>query len=148
MDESYVLMQRLDSTEPDWPCLQLLAQLWVAAFWAAPERADEACLGEAVRRFAGAMVAAGTCSAAASEQLAARLLEAGDGLARQEGPSLAFVLATTQLCGKAKYFELDFDGIGQLSYCPDTRVLTLPLMEVKIAPTKGALDASLYGCRC
>ena len=51
-----------------------------------------------------------------------------------------------QLCD-APLFELDFDGIGQLSYCANTGVLAVPLMEVKIAPAKGrvASPAPLLG---
>ena len=139
-DDTLDLRHRLDGAEPDWACLQQLAWLCEARR-SAPKRADEACVAGAVRRFAAEMAAAGTLSAAAGEQLAARLLQEGDGRMRSAGPSLAFVVATAQLCD-APLFELDFDGVGALSYCADTCVLNAALMEVKSAPTKGALVAA------
>ena len=140
-DDTYNLRQRLHSAGPDWPCVEQLARLYEAGFLAAPQRADEACVAGATHRFAAEMAAAGSLSAAAGERLAARLLADGNGPTRSEGPSLAFVVATAQLCD-APLFELDFDGVGALSYCADTCVLNAPLMEVKSAPAKGALVAA------
>lgn len=97
-DDTLDLWQRLDGAEPDWPRLQQLARLFESGFLVAPQCDDEACVAGAVRRFAAEMAAAGTLSAAAGEQLAARLLEQGDGSMRSAGPSLAFVVATAQLC--------------------------------------------------
>jgi hypothetical protein len=137
-DDTHNLRERLRAPEADWACLEELARLWEVALQAAPTCADEACVASALRGFARQMAAAGTTSAAEGEALAARLLEAGDKRARRPGPSLAFVVATTQLCD-TPLFELDFDGVGAVSYYPDTCVLAVPLMEVKVAPVKGAL---------
>lgn len=136
-DDTLDLRQRLGGAEPDWPCLQQLALLFASKFEVAPQCADEACVALALHHFATEMAAAGTLSAAAGEQLAAGLLEESDGRAWRAGPSLAFVVATAQLCD-APLFELDFDGVGQLSFCADTGVLAAPLLEVKTAPAKGA----------
>ena len=148
-DDTLDLRQQLDGAKPDWPRLLQLARLYEAGFLVAPQREDEACVASAARRFAAEMAAAGSLSAAAGERLAARLREEGDGRTRSEGPSLAFVVATAQLCD-APLFVLDFDGIGALSYCADTGVLNAPFMEVKSAPAKGALvtAARLLGTRC
>lgn len=136
-DEALELVERLRAPEPDWRSLERLARLWEEGFRAAPQCADESCVSSAVRDFALKMAAAGATSADAVEQHAARLLAEGDGRQRREGPSLAFVVATAQFSG-LPLFELDFDGIGGVIYSEDTRKLTVPLIEVKAAPAKGA----------
>jgi hypothetical protein len=142
-DSTLHLRQQLCGAEPDWSSLQQLARLYEIAFMAAPlqQRHDEACVAGAVCHFATKMAAAGTLSAAAGERLAARLLEEGDGRMRTAGPSLAFVLATAWLFD-SPLFELEFDGVGALSYCADTCVLNAQLMEVKTAGAKGARVAT------
>lgn len=134
-DDTLDLRQRLGGDRPDWACLQQLARLYEAKLLAAPQCADEARVAGALHRFAAKMDAAGTLSPATSEP-AARLLEETDGRARRAGSSLAFAVATALLCD-VPLFELDFDGIGQLSFCAATGVLAIPLMEVKTAPAKG-----------
>jgi hypothetical protein len=76
--------QRLGGARPDWPCLQQLARPYEAELLAAPHCADEACVADALHRFAAKMDAAGTLSPATREP-AARLLEETDGRAGRAG---------------------------------------------------------------